>query len=477
MIQKINKELLILGTGRIAQVIIMLITIRISTALLLPSEMGNLYLIVSICSFFSLFLISPIGQYINRKTHVWHHSGVLLNKLFNYNYYVLLASILSFFVVLLIHSLGIADNIDYTLLLIFIPLFIFFNTWNQTIIPMINILGNRIAFTLLTIFTLLLSSILSYFIITTYKNDGILWFFGQTIGLGTLAVVAGIYFIYKIENKLNIVMAHTEITRASLKNILSFSLPLSIAAFFLWMQTQSYRLIIEKNIGVEFLGYFGVGMAIAMAISTSFETIILQFISPDLYKYMNDKTKFKVFFSNILNIILPIYFLLAIFVSFMAMYLTTILVDKQYASSYIFVIFGIWIEFFRMSSGLLSAIAHSELQTKTLIIPYAIGGIFVALGTYIVSQAENYTLYIPSVLLLGGCLTFFLIFFKMNKLMLIDLKITNFIQISPSILGFSLAILLYNYSIYLYASILITFLFGIFFLFVIYKFLKNSQDK
>ena len=73
-----------------------------------------------------------------------------------------------------------------------------------------------------------------------------------------------------------------------------------------------------------------------------------------MYKSMTNDKDFKILFTSIINYIIPIYFILAICVSFLSVYLTTILVDPKYHSVYIFVIFGIWIEFFRMSSNLLS---------------------------------------------------------------------------------------------------------------------------
>lgn len=474
MIQKINKELAVLVMGRGAQILIMLFAIKLSTALLNPSEMGNLYLIFTICSFFGLFFMNPIGQYVNRKTHEWHRSGVLLNKLFNYNYYILSASILSFFIVFTLYSFGIANSINYTLLIIFIPLYVFFNTWNQTIIPMLNMLEYRTSFTILTIFTLLLALFTSYFMVDKFEKNGLFWFSGQIVGLGMMAIIALVFFMKKVDNTLSISVAHSYINKINIKHIVSFALPLSIAVLFLWMQNQSYRLIIEKFIGAEFLGYFGVGMAIAIAIASSFETIVMQFLYPKMYKQMNDEVQFKIIFSNIINMILPIYFFLAIFVSFTAIYLTTILVDIKYTSSFIFVIFGIWVEFFRMSSSLISTIAHSKMQTQSLIFPYAVGGIFVVVGTYFVAHNPNYQLLIPIVLIIGGFLTFLQILYIMNKLVAIDLKKSGFLYLFPFILGFTPMAFLYSFSNSLVLSLLITASFGIYFLFIVYKIINSK---
>lgn len=336
-------------------------------------------------------------------------------------------------------------------------------------------LERRIAFTALTILTLVTALSFSYSIINIFEKNGIFWVLGQVIGFCLLAIVSIFYFIKNIENEFSIKVAHSYIDRDNIFKIMSFSIPLSIGVFFLWMQNQSYRLIIEKFLGSEFLGYFGVGMAIAIAISSSFETIVMQFLFPKMYKNMNDEYKFKTLFSNIINLILPIYFSLAICVSFLAVYLTAILVDQKFSSSYVFLIFGIWVEFFRTSSSLVSNIAHSKMQTRTIILPYALGGIFVAIGTYFATQSGSYALFIPFVLIFGGLLTFCQMLLTMNKIVRLDLRLKSFFSIFIYSLPFCLAMPFYKYCVPVYFSVLISFIFGIYFLYVIYRFIKLQE--
>lgn len=467
-----NKELVILIVGRFVQVLIMLVSIKVSTKLLNPLEMGNLYLVMSICSFFSFFFISPIGQYINRKTHEWHAHGQILNRLFNYLFYILFASIISLGIIDILQAYGIAHMIDSLWLFIAIPLFIFFNTWNQTLIPMINMLGNRAAFTILTILTLLTSLLASYLMIYYFKVEGIIWFLGQIIGLGIMTVVALYYFIQTTQYSFDTKIVYATISWKNIKSIISFALPLSIAVLFLWMQNQSYRIIIEKFIGAEFLGFLGVGIMIAIAIASSFETIVMQFLYPKMYQTMNDEILFQTTFSNIINLILPIYFFLAIYVSFLAKYLITVLVDHQYASSFIFIIFGIWMEFFRMLSSLLSTIAHAKMKTGVLVVPYALGGIVAFVGTYLGSMTLHYALLIPSLLVIAGGLTFITMFIQMKKMIFIDLHVKNLIFFTPYITGFFFVIFIWRYSNSFLVSLGVIAMSGIWFLFGVYKFFK-----
>jgi hypothetical protein len=121
---------------------------------------------------------------------------------------------------------------------------------------------------------------------------------------------------------------------------------------------------------------------------------------------------------------------------------------------------------------MISNIAHAQMKTKALIIPYAVGGIFVVVGTYIASKEVNYELLIPLVLIVGSLLTFWLIFNAMNKIIHMGLKITNFIQILFYSLAFASAMLWYEYSANFYISTAVVFVFSLYFLFVLYRFIK-----
>ena len=475
MLKKLNSKLLIIIIGRVLQIIIALIAIKLATKYLDASEMGNYYLVVSITGFFSLFFINPIGQYINRKTHQWYEEKNILNIFYIFNYYIFFLSFLSIAIIYILYSFNIGNNIELFTLIIVISIYIIFNTWNQTIIPMINMLEYRISFVLLTLASQLLFLILAYTFITVFAKEGIYWFLGQVIAFGIIALISLVYFIQKIQNSFDINIAHKMINKVNLEKIIKFSAPLSISVLFFWMQTQSYPLIIEKYLTLEFLGYLGVGMTVALAISNAFESIIMQYLYPTMYKSMNNEIQFSNTISNIINLILPIYFLLSIYVSIFAIYINSILVDSKYFDSYIFVIFGIWIAFFRMSSNIIANIAHSKMETKKLILPNLIGAVSTVVGVIIAAQTQNYQFNIPIVLVISAIISFLIMYKMMNRLVPIKLEIKNFLLVLVLSIPFVIGILFYNYANNILHSIIIVSCFGLYFLLVLYLIIKKGN--
>lgn len=107
--KNINYDLIILLSGRLLQAFITLITLRVLTTVLPKSELGLVYYIITIQTFYSLFLINPVGQYFNRNTIAWYENGRLMNHLKMQLLYVATIAIGAFFTLFIIDYLNYAN--------------------------------------------------------------------------------------------------------------------------------------------------------------------------------------------------------------------------------------------------------------------------------------------------------------------------------------------------------------------------------
>ena len=123
-LNKDKSDFLIILVGKLLQVILMIVAIRVSTSLLEAKELGNIYIFTTIYTFFVLLLISPFGQYINRHTHQWHEQKLLLDSFGIYVLYLIGISIFSVFIGFLLYSFGVSQEIklEYFLSLLFFSL-------------------------------------------------------------------------------------------------------------------------------------------------------------------------------------------------------------------------------------------------------------------------------------------------------------------------------------------------------------------
>jgi O-antigen/teichoic acid export membrane protein len=415
----VNKDFLIIFLGKISQIIIMLVAIRVTTALLNPKEMGIVYIFTTVYTFFVLALISPFGQYINRKTHTWHEQNLMISNLTVYGLYLLFISLLSSIVGLKLYHFGISNGIALAVFLPLLSSFILFLTLNQTILPILNMLHYRLSFTVLTVLTSLGVLMFGYLFVYFWGNTAENWLYGTVVS-NILFTLMGFYILRKKlkEEYHGLLWSIRRLSKEKIVTILKFVIPLAIATLFMWLQNQGYRIIVEKNIGLEFFGFFAVGMAISGQTASAVESITVQYFHPIYYKRITNTTSEnrQTAINDLINTVLPIYFMLALFLSFLAKNLMEILVYGRYHEAYIFTIFGIWIEFFRMTTNLFGNISQSEMNTKEFMTPYVIGSVFTIISVYIVSIGVDYKLLLPLTLVLGGFITMIWMYFSMQKL-------------------------------------------------------------
>lgn len=468
-----NRDLVILIFGRSLQAIILLISLKVSTMMLSPVDMGYLLLLLSLAGFFGLFLINPIGQYVNRMTHPWYEEKKINSRIVYFVFYLLLISFLSiillyYLVRLNIISLPSEFYLGHTVLIL--ALYVFFYSFSQTIISIFNMLEYRFTFIVLTNLSLLLALFSSIVLVLLYpQKSTISWFSGQLAGYLIISFLAIYYFNKKIEKGFDYREIIALFNWPSIKKILIFAIPISVGVVFLWIQTQSYRIIVEKWLGAEYLGFLGVGLAISVAITSSFESLVIQFLYPKLFKDMKNKDIFQRRFNDIVNLAIALYVLLAVFITAMSVFLTAVLVDTKFGESFVFVIIGAWIEFFRVLTNMFSTISFYKFKTSKIILPFFIGAtVFLFSLTFSVQSEEFYYL-VPLSLLLGSLATFLVMFYEMKKIVHFDVQLKPILKVavsSPVFLGVMLLDI--EAPSFLY-SLFVVFIFGVYFLWVIYR--------
>jgi len=479
ILTKPKRDFLIIFIGKLFQIIVAILTIKVSTALLDPKEMGNIYIFTTLYTFFVFVLISPFGQYINRHTHKWLGDKTLINNLIIYGIYVFFVSITSVFIGYIIYEVGIISGIKLSLFSLLLFLFITCITLNQTVIPMLNMLHYRLYFTILTVLTAIGVLLFGYIFVLLFGDSATNWLFGLVLANALFLLLGFIVLKNKIQGEFKgFTWNYHRITKGKIKTILYFVVPLSIATVLMWLQNSGYRIIIEKAKGLEFLGYFGVGMAISAQIASIVESVVMQYFHPIYYQQITNTSleSRKKAIDELINKVLPIYLMLAIFVTFFAKYIIEIVVAEKYYEAYIFTIFGIWIEFFRMTSNLFGNISQSELNTKKFMIPYAFGS-FVTIGlVYLSGSTQEYKIYLSMSLLVGAFTTMLTMYFFMKRLIDFTIRYKSLLFSFLLSLPYS-SILFFDIRSSIFDNLLVVIIFGLYFLGAIFFMYRKNLEK
>jgi O-antigen/teichoic acid export membrane protein len=297
-----------------------------------------------------------------------------------------------------------------------------------------------------------------------FSKTAFFWLLGQIISQSIIAAIAWQYF-----NRITCEERNKDwwkcLPKASIKSFYFFTLPLALTALFYWAQTQSYRLIVEHYAGLAYLALLGVGFGLSSRISSIVESLVQQYFYPIYLKRiasdkMEERTRAWFFISE--NTI-PVYLAFTIFISFIAPYLTNILVAKNFQNAFLFLIFGVLIDFFRMITGVIAAAAHSEMKTSYLLVPNIAGGLLATVGVYFSAQIYGIDYLIPATLVFCGLITTSIMYFFMKKLLPLRLNYRKIVFSICLSIPFCLTLLFGNLKAPIW-GLAVVFFFGLYFL-------------
>ncbi len=471
-----NKDLTIILTGRFLQIIIMLFSIRIITYFFTPEELGNYYIALAILVFINIVFLNPSSMYFTRHILLWQKSNNLANALFVSFLVTLIISLITIPIIIFMYKIfDYSDKFNLIAFILFFTFSIIISTLHRRVLYGINIMGFRIIFVKFLILTqlmgLVLSSSLSYFYYPSTFN----WLYGILV-----SEVIAVYFILKVylqSNSFSMKIIKKTITIKRLKLILIFILPIAITNISMWGLNLSYRFIIDYKYSAEVLGYIAVGLGVSKAVFSSIETVSMQYWNPIFLKKILDSNKpaRAEAWNNIAKQIVPIYILAAFFTIAMSEVLINILVDDKFHDSYIYTIFGVVIEFFTVMTNLLKNVSQSEYDTTTTIKPYLFGFIVSFVLLCSIDFGINYFM-IPLILAVSYILVFIYMYVNMKKLL--DIKYDfNIFKIVFVSLPFFLINFLDLSKLNISLNIFVIFIFGLYFLLIIWLWHKKSMKK
>ena len=398
--------------GRLAAVLLSLIAIRAVTTFLTPAQYGELALLITVQMFCGLFLVNPIGQHINLHTHAWWDDGTLIARMKSYRRYILAVSIVGCAAVLGMSKQNSVEQVLWASTAMFAA--VVAGTWNATLIPMLNMLGFRAASVLWSIITVITGLVCSIFFVM-WLPSATAWFAGQAIGMGIGSLGAKhVLRQYALQTK----SIQGSLPLIDRRTVLSYCLPLALATGLMWLQLSGYRFLIEGYWGLAKLGFMVVGLQLAGQISALAESLAMQFLNPLFYRRVSaheENDEVVLAFSDLLNTLVPVYFVLTGLIVLSAPYLLKLLVAAQYQDAISFVMLGAGIELCRVLGNLLSNAAHIRRKTKSLALPYAAGSVTTLILICLAGVWQREMIWVGAALISGAMAMFLVMLISMYR--------------------------------------------------------------
>jgi O-antigen/teichoic acid export membrane protein len=438
---KINKDLSILFVGRIAQILLSLAALRVITALFTKDEVGNYYLILSICFFFSYILLNPVAMYFSRHLVEWKKNELVLKALVRFCIYLLMCCFIAMvFSIFIFSFLEYQEKFGIVEFIAMIVLTVFVSTLHRNVLTGINVLRSRLIFIIATVATLATGLIIASAIAYFYEAKAVHWFYGLIAAeIITLPFIVK-YFLAGYKFDLEGLAVKDKSFEIS--NVIKFCMPILGTNIFLWGQLYLYRIIVDDKYGSDILGMLGVGLAISTAVFAAIENLIIQYFYPIYLRRIQgaSETMRAKAWNDMANEIIPIYFLTGVFMLATGQSLVGILVDEKFHSAYTFTLIAVGLEFFRTMTNLFNYVLQTEYNTRLALMPY-ISGVIVTLSCLLFIDFSQRLEGVIWVLLSGNALIFFYLFYNVSKIIKL--------RISVNIKG----LLLFSAPFFIFASI------------------------
>lgn len=467
--------MIILSIGRVIQVFISLASIKILTTMLNEQEVGNYYLLLTILTLLNFAFFNPIGQFYGRYIIKWNESNDLLNAtnvLLILRINAILISLIVSFIIYNIFEYNIYYELSDFLLFIFVSLLA---SGCGVLLNTVNILGNRIKFTLYVLFTSTLGLFLSICIVLFLEKSSMGWLYGLMIA--QMISFCLLYNSIRANNVLDFQRMKLAFNKDYIIKTALFIMPVTITLFLQWGQNQSYRFIIESKYSLEVLAFIGVGFGVSSAIFSAVESLAAQIYNPVYLKKItnaskNDRT---CAWNNLASYILPIYLILTLYVIVCSPYLIRVLTAEKFYDASIYVVFGAVIEFLRVTTNLIYKVSTSEVKSTSSVLPYATGFVVTMVSLYFFDLSENLWL-IPTFLIMSNLIVLLLLFKNMRKLLDIRFDVNKLV--SSFVLASPLFLFLFvDDNNTLLQALLMLGIGGVFFLFLSVLIIRGSKEE
>lgn len=445
MFKKIDINFIYLLVGRLLQAAIAVFTIRLITETLPEREIGNQYIINSIALYFSWLLINPVGMFVNRQIHQWREGRHLYYFFKKLNIYFLLIGALSLPVVYAAKKyLGIAAFLSDFQILLYIAAYVYLSTWFQTLISFFNLFNLQKIFILLNISAQIVGIFFGIIFIKYIDATALWWMTALLIGQVIFFIIAIFVFLNKFPpNEYSNKPSISFFSRSTFE----FCYPVAFTTIFIWFMNQGYRLIIERNLGIEAVASLGIGLGLTASLAGLAESIATQYFYPSYYSSLVNSTlnSRSLAWENIWKKTLIIYIPSCFLIISLSALVVRVLTTPIYYHVVRFIWFGAFIELFRQLSNIAQLVTHAEKMTYKSIAPYMFGGITLAITLFVFKINSILTIETVLILLIvAGIFTYFSNILVVRSLLRVNLHLKMLLSVLIISLPQLLTLLLVN---------------------------------
>jgi O-antigen/teichoic acid export membrane protein len=383
-------EIGVLTIGRALQMVAKIISIRVSTTLLSPGQLGSVSQMMSMAGGFGQILFSPVWIYIMRGFRDWHESGVLLKNLMIYLKYIIIVSFFSMICAGLLQWIFHAVNgISIMWVVVLVGIYLLFFPINSAGTNGLNLLYRRVEFVVFSNLANWVGLGLAAILVIVFSHQ-VYWVLGQYLGIA-IAATSFIFLVMHLRSfkgKRVVECDSKKIIPFNIRAVFPFAWPQLVTSIMWWIQSQSYRFVLDKIGVIADVGLFSVSYGLAATPIILFESLFGQFYEPIYYDNLKGKdiNGQAEAWNDYASAYVPAVLLVGTFVASSGPFLAKVFLGPRFQTVTNFFIWPAITEILRSIGATTHFLGIAKMDMRVLLLPVAVGAILAPTGVTLLGQ-------------------------------------------------------------------------------------------
>jgi len=421
-LKKGGRDLFVLVIGNAVLYLAAIVTLKVSTSVLSPAEMGRMSLILAVLLWFNV-IFGGISSYVQRNLLAWDSFGLASKYVLRLILFMFIVSIAGGAGVAVLSNLvDIGAGAGPFWLGGIVFGFLFLIGLNTAFTGWFNLFRRRFRFMLFSNITVWGCLAVSALFCVWFGPSAESWLLGQILW-NAFVLIASWFLIFGIFSTAQTVQEGApnagEVPSESFSAILRFVWPISVASLLLWTQQSAYRFALEGIAGLEVVGLFTVGFGLGMNFINRFEILFNQFYHPIFFSEIitNDAGKRAQAWNDYAYYLIPSSVLLSLYIILGGPFIAKLFVgDEFFRVAKDVIAWGVLSQLILVMMTMYSMAGIIERETSKFIMPNVAGVLAMLAGFFFLSGRDPYFVAGFS-LCAGGAVSLAVMRLKMKQLL------------------------------------------------------------
>jgi len=390
--ERFSSDFLILSGGRLVQVAHALFSVRLVSELLGATEIGRINLILSAAFLPSFVFVSPVSNFLASQSIKWHRNRSLHSVVKTFYFYLVTVAIVCGFLFFYIKLRGLssAANDNQLIIAVVIGGYIIGNNGLNALATVLNTLGDRISFVLVTNAAAWGGLCVAYYISARSHFNAETWLSGLVIAQ-IIVSVAALLRVNNIQKRFLGDGKESLDDKFTLQRALAFSWPLALATGLYWVNLSGYRFILGYATDMRTIGLLVTGLSLAIAPLSILDTLFTEFYRPIFYRQVvaGDQIETTIAFNRYAALYFPSIIIVSVVCGATGQFAARLLVSDDFFGVSWLSGWGAVIQSGYMIYGVCVSLIFTLRCTSRLILPNLMGAIVTCIGVYVAGRSAS----------------------------------------------------------------------------------------